>query len=540
MRIVEVIISLALCVAFTSCRDGNIPQEGCPDIYSAHQDGRACCDLTSYYAGRIGRDVCDSIYKLQKYENDSCYYRRGIGCASYLLSVAEDRLDDELLIHTLSTLSRLYIEEGRYDSAYIYVVQALDLSKKKRSVTHFVDIYNSLGKINFFCGDYDKAAEYWETAISFPDTHGTPYSKVLVINNSLSLIPDTTEINRRLKWATQLCVDNEMPVMLSFLYVNAGLLYVNFGDLETARAWMSESLLWPQSKETKCNYWKNKGIIEFEAGNYELALQWLNKALNFASENRMDTSEILRILSFVYADLGFWEEAYSAQSEYNSISNLLPKGQILRNFLDLQKNTSLAIEKQHNMYLAAVMVAVLISLVSALSIIYLSRLRRLKEKEARITLENEVERQNIKRRNNILSMKRLQQYQEETLINDIIGKLREVNIRDERSDSIKALISELEFSKNNRMWEEIEPFLIETDSVFYNNLLRDFPDLTVNERRLCVFLHMNMTTKEISMVTHKSVNSITTARSRLREKLKIKGNDVSIVSFLDKYSAKQQ
>ena len=131
----------------------------------------------------------------------------------------------------------------------------------------------------------------------------------------------------------------------------------------------------------------------------------------------------------------------------------------------------------------------------------------------------------------------LQQYQEETLINDIIGKLRNVNISGEGSKSIKDLISELEFTKNNRMWEEIEPFLIETDSTFYNNLLRDFPDLTVNERRLCVFLHMNMTTKEISMVTHKSVNSITTARSRLREKLNIKGNDVSIVSFLDKYSS---
>ena len=105
--------------------------------------------------------------------------------AFYLLSAAEDISDEELAVHSLSALSRLYIEVGRYDSAYIYVVQALELSKKKHSVTHFVDIYNNLGKINFFCEYYDKAAEYWETAISFPETHGTPYSKVLVINNSL-------------------------------------------------------------------------------------------------------------------------------------------------------------------------------------------------------------------------------------------------------------------------------------------------------------------------------------------------------------------
>ncbi len=534
MKVYKVIIFLALCYVFASCGDRKAMRDGCLEADAVHGDNRTCCNLASY---RVGQAVCDSIYRLQQYENDSSLYRKGIDCAFYLLSAAEDISDEELAVHSLSALSRLYIEVGRYDSAYIYVVQALELSKKKHSVTHFVDIYNNLGKINFFCEYYDKAAEYWDMAISFPETYGTPYSKVLVINNSLSLIGDTVEINRRLEQATEICKDNDMPAMLSFLYVNAALLYVNFEDLETARFWMEEALLWPQSRETECNYWKNKGIIEFEAGNYELALKWLNKALDFAAENRMETSEILRVLSYVYAFMGLWEEAYSTQYEYESDSDLLPKGQVLRNFLDIQKNTSLAIEKQHNMYLTAVMVAVLISLVSAFSIFYLSRLRHLKEKEAKITLDNEVERQNIKRRNNILSMKRLQQYQEETLINDIIGKLRNVNISGEGSKSIKDLISELEFTKNNRMWEEIEPFLIETDSTFYNNLLRDFPDLTVNERRLCVFLHMNMTTKEISMVTHKSVNSITTARSRLREKLNIKGNDVSIVSFLDKYSS---
>ena len=67
-----------------------------------------------------------------------------------------------------------------------------------------------------------------------------------------------------------------------------------------------------------------------------------------------------------------------------------------------------------------------------------------------------------------------------------------------------------------------------------SKLLKHYPNLTVNERRLCAFLNMNLTTKEISAITRQSVQSINTARTRLRRKLGLKGGGISIQEFISR------
>jgi DNA-binding CsgD family transcriptional regulator len=67
---------------------------------------------------------------------------------------------------------------------------------------------------------------------------------------------------------------------------------------------------------------------------------------------------------------------------------------------------------------------------------------------------------------------------------------------------------------------------------FYEKLQSKFPDLTTNERKLCAFLRLNMTTKEISAITNQSLNSIEMARHRLRKKLNIDNSQVNLTTFL--------
>ena len=46
---------------------------------------------------------------------------------------------------------------------------------------------------------------------------------------------------------------------------------------------------------------------------------------------------------------------------------------------------------------------------------------------------------------------------------------------------------------------------------------------------------MNLSTKEISNITHQSVGSINVARSRLRQKFALTDSDTSLIAFLDKF-----
>jgi hypothetical protein len=70
---------------------------------------------------------------------------------------------------------------------------------------------------------------------------------------------------------------------------------------------------------------------------------------------------------------------------------------------------------------------------------------------------------------------------------------------------------------------------------FYDELMRDFPTLTLNERRLCAFLKLQMTTKEIAFLTGQSIRAVELARTRLRKKLQLTNSEINLYDFILNY-----
>ena len=120
-------------------------------------------------------------------------------------------------------------------------------------------------------------------------------------------------------------------------------------------------------------------------------------------------------------------------------------------------------------------------------------------------------------------------------IDKLQGLALEAKTSSERN-RINTIIGELRNSKDEDSWKEVEQYVPEFNSTFFKNLIKDFPDLSINESRLCVFLNRNLSTKQISEITRQSPESINVARTRLRKKLGLTGNDMSIQEFLRKYN----
>jgi len=72
--------------------------------------------------------------------------------------------------------------------------------------------------------------------------------------------------------------------------------------------------------------------------------------------------------------------------------------------------------------------------------------------------------------------------------------------------------------------------------IFFNELKTAFPNLSTRELRLCAFVKMNLTNKEIASMLNISVRGVETARYRLRKRLSL-DHDVNMVEFLDSLSA---
>ncbi len=80
-------------------------------------------------------------------------------------------------------------------------------------------------------------------------------------------------------------------------------------------------------------------------------------------------------------------------------------------------------------------------------------------------------------------------------------------------------------SQNNTVdmdWELFKDQFEKLYPGFFENIIEVHPNLTQNDLRLCTFLKLNMSTKEIAGLLNISPKSIEVARVRLRKKLKLK------------------
>lgn len=88
--------------------------------------------------------------------------------------------------------------------------------------------------------------------------------------------------------------------------------------------------------------------------------------------------------------------------------------------------------------------------------------------------------------------------------------------------------------QNNRLFNEINELQNQIDDLYKDFIMKleqKFPSITKAEKRLCVMLYIDMSSKEISVITNTSIRSVETSRYRLRKKFNLK-TDKDIVDFL--------
>lgn len=97
---------------------------------------------------------------------------------------------------------------------------------------------------------------------------------------------------------------------------------------------------------------------------------------------------------------------------------------------------------------------------------------------------------------------------------------------------IRQLLNLLDF--DSKLDEDWEHFAFHFDQVhvhFLKRLREQFPQLSTNDHKLCAYLRMNLTTKEIAPLMNISVRGVEASRYRLRKKLNLP-NDANLTDFL--------
>lgn len=145
--------------------------------------------------------------------------------------------------------------------------------------------------------------------------------------------------------------------------------------------------------------------------------------------------------------------------------------------------------------------------------------------------------------------KEIIQLKNEKLQNDILLKTRELADTSmhlaERSDALLKVKDELQklyvktdgnhdlkktlhllhdIERNNNNWEIFAKHFDEVSNDFLKKLKAKFPTLTINDLKICAYLQLNLSSKEIAQLMNISVRGVEINRYRLRKKLNISGN----------------
>ena len=102
--------------------------------------------------------------------------------------------------------------------------------------------------------------------------------------------------------------------------------------------------------------------------------------------------------------------------------------------------------------------------------------------------------------------------------------------------SIKKQLEKIskDISRDERLdadWEQFAKHFDQVHSQFLQKVRMQFPQLTVKDHRLCAYLRMNLSSKEMASLMNISVRSVEVARYRLRKKLALE-SEVNLVEFM--------
>lgn len=95
------------------------------------------------------------------------------------------------------------------------------------------------------------------------------------------------------------------------------------------------------------------------------------------------------------------------------------------------------------------------------------------------------------------------------------------------------LMKVLDQRANKHLIEDIDHKFVKLNEAFYKKMSTKYPNMTPNNLKLCTYLKMNLSTKDIAVLQFTSPESVKVARSRLRKKLKIKDPSTTLNSFLN-------
>lgn len=518
--------------------------------------------------------------------NELAIYDKAIEYYKMSLEIARKVNNREEIATNLNNIGNSLFAMGEYAEAIPYFDSTLQIDREAQNDEHISIDLNNFGKVYFSWGKYQKALEYYFESLTKAEAAGNEHMQAIRHSNIGQVYLKLEDYeNARKHFNTALAIDRRLGNhgKLGIRYSNLGLLNLQLGNYDTAQVYFMDAVRIFETQNMISSMviaFNNLGDLMRKKNDFDRALEYYQQSLSLSEKAGMkpEAMRSLHSIAEIYRLSGNYRLTVDYLLRYSSLKDTIFNEEKHRQLAEFEARYEFEKKERENLLLknearihrihkiifiisATALLIIALVLLNLLNIkrksLQQSRLlhekdRQLhqldmekKEKENQYLQEvlfaeeqiNRLQTEKLQRKNRELSTATVHILNK----NEVLGSIRKLasgwlqKPDTDISAELKTLIREID--DNTDLDEQWNQFKLHFESVhkgFFERLQKQFSCLTSNELKLCAYLRMNLSTKEIAQMLNISTESVTTKRYRLRKKLGL-DKDENLVGFLGGY-----
>ncbi len=499
----------------------------------------------AFYINRLG-DVGTCYDLMDQHDAALEYYGKALEIAKRVNNTDE-------MAANLANIGRIHTLKGNYGEAIALMEEALSIDEKTGNTEVIATDLNTVGRIYQSWGKDEEAIDYFLRAMQLDQEAGRT-QKVAIRLNSMGLA------YRELKQYSQAidCFTKAIEIdrsggdeeKVAVRMNNLGMTYAGMEQYEKAIFYLDQAIeLFKKHQNIYdlAGTYLNIGQYHLRIKDYDRAEEYLMKSNSVASDNQYKPLQMNSLLSLsqLFREKGDYRKAMEYFEEYSRIKDEIFSEESDKRLADFMIKYETEKERQENELLLRdiqirqkkhTITVILASSVVALLIfaLIIYRLIALSNKHKRELAEQRAEKLNLEleTRNKELTYNAMCIIKNNETMAKMIEGIEAALKTNDSPDHLRQILHGVRNMEKDNNWKEFEVRFTNVHKDFYTILEERYPDLTPNERKICAFLRLNMSTKDIANLTHQSVHSINVARTRLRKKLNLVNTDENLIRFL--------
>jgi tetratricopeptide (TPR) repeat protein len=463
------------------------------------------------------------------------------------ISIAEEFEDETLKMNVYIRVGVVYYENYILDKATEIWLKVLDMSRVLEDKETIAKTLSNIGVVFYEKDDMNEALKYFEQSLMIFEQLKMKNMIEITLGNIGNIYSKQSKYDMALDYflRKEAMLDMAEKEHVIWNHVALARVYIQLKNKTKARQYLKkiEASMHAKTKSTiKTDYYELLGSFSLLNNDSIKGIEYYKKSINLADSlalfsKMQGVSQQLSVLLKERKDfknaLFYSELQKTAADSALQRANLEKVLQLKANHEYKQFQEELLAKNKRDRLITIAIVLMLLIIIAAVVFLMMKH----KQRASAIYLDKKKIEENLKDKEQEILTKSLQLTEREELMKKMEQKLTALakNAKKANVPAIRELIVGIRQSKSDNIFQELEQRFQVINGDFLDRLKAEFPELTPRELLVCSYLRLNMSSKEIAMITHQSPESVNKARFRLRKKLNLNKSEVNLTEYMINY-----